>query len=58
VLSKPERMAPYRSWRPLRQQPNTAPQHPDAKPEQHCSGVDGFKATPQRIEGHHRNRNE
>jgi cyclopropane-fatty-acyl-phospholipid synthase len=58
VLSKPERLDPYRSWRPLRQQPNTAPQHPAAKPEQHCSGVDGSMATHQRIEGQLRNRNE
>ena len=53
VLSRPERTQPYRSWRPLGQQPNTALQQDAAKPWQQCSGEDGSMATPQRIEGHH-----
>jgi cyclopropane-fatty-acyl-phospholipid synthase len=53
VLSKPGRAEQYRSWRPGRQQPHTAPQHDAAKPEQHCFDGDGTTATHQRIEGHH-----
>jgi cyclopropane-fatty-acyl-phospholipid synthase len=53
VLSKPGRSCTYRSWRPVRQEPNTAPQHDTAKSEQHCFDVEDATSSHRRIEGHH-----
>ena len=53
VLSKPGRSCGYRSWRPLRQESNTAPQHDAAKPEQHRFALDDATSSYRRIEGHH-----
>jgi cyclopropane-fatty-acyl-phospholipid synthase len=53
VLSKPGRSSTYRSWRPVRQELNTAAQHDAAKPEQHCFDVEDATSSHWRIEGHH-----
>ena len=53
VLSKPGRSAPYRSWRPARQEVMTAMQQGAAKPEQHCIDVEDATARHQKIEGPH-----